>query len=1386
MVDHRPRYDVFISYNWRDHAPVENVARALRERGLTVFLDRWYIVPGRPWPQVLEEAIDACRAVAVFLGPQGMGHWQQREKDLALERQSRDPGFSVIPVLLPGADPALGFLSLNTWVDLRTGLDDPLAMSVLAAAARGEAPGPDAQERIRSTLAGVCPYRGLNAFREEDAPFFFGREAFVDRLGEAVEQHTLVALVGASGGGKSSVLRAGLVPLLRRSTLHRVWDMATIVPGDRPLHSLAAALVPLLEPDMTEVDRLAEVGKLAGYLAEGRVALRDVAAQVLAKQSGTDRLLLVVDQWEQLYTLCRDEQVRRRFVDELLEATRGGPLSTALALRGDFFGQAVGYRPLADRLQDGVVNLGPMTREELARAVEAPAQKVGLTFEPGLVSRILDEVEQEPGNLPLLEFLLTDLWEKRQGGHLTHEAYDAAGGVQGAMAGRAEELFGNLPPLNQEEVRRVFTHLVIPGEDTQDTGRRATIDELGEGARPLVQLLADARLLVTGRDETLGEETVEVAHEALISNWTRLRSWLDQDREFLLWRLRLRLAITDWDRAGRHQDTLLRRVSLAEAEGWLTRQAGDLNPGEREYIGASLARRGWERRLRWFGAAAVAGVAVVIAVILVVQQNVAVASRAEAQQQRQAALARELATQARTADSPFLQVLLAVESLRRYSELEGASPLEADQALRQGLALLARPVARMTHDADVTTVAFSPDGKRLASGSWDNTARVWEAATGREVARVSHQGVVTTLAFSPNGRWLATGSADHTARVWETATGQEVTRMTVEDAARQVAFSPDGQWLAGAIFSNFTARVWEAATGREVARMVHDGPATGVAFSPDGAWVASGGDDKSVRVWEARTGREVARVSHEAHVEGGTFSPDGRWLATASLDKTARVWEAATGKPVARLEHGGAVFFVAFSPDGRWLATAAEDKTARLWEVTTGREVARLNHGGAVRSAAFSPNGRLLATGGEESIARLWELATGREVARMTHEGPVTDLAFSPSGEWVATASADRTVRVWDASAGHPATRLVLQGGVSSLDFSRDGRWLATGSFDKTARVWETATGREVTRITLEDDVDKVVFSPDGRRLAAAHRGNTARVWESATGMELARVSHQGDVRDLAFSPDGEWLATASFDHTAKVWEAATGRAVAQLAHGDKVRAVAFSPDGKFLATAGADQTARLWEPATGRPVAQMAHGAPVRGLAFSPDGKLLATGGDENLARIWEVPTGREVARMTHQAFVNDLAFSPNGRWLATASGDRTARLWEAATGREVALVVHEDQVTHLAFSPDSRCLATTGRNRIIRVWEAATGREVARIAEDGQVSDLSWSPDGRRLAAASFHGTAHLWLVWPEDLIAEACTRTSRNLTVEEWRRYFGDEAYQPTCAGLPTPNK
>lgn len=592
MAERAPNdFDVFLSYHWRDHAQVEGFARRLHEQGLQVFFDRWYLTPGQSWPNALEATLAQCRVVVVCIGQGEMGPWQQREKNLALERQvsaeRQGQHFPVIPVLLPGAEPPLGFLSQLTWVDLRARFDDPVLLTTLVRAVHGEPPGPDAQATVRERLATICPYRGLLYFREEDATFFFGRAEAITQLVRAVEQHSLVAVVGASGSGKSSVVRAGLVPELRKSR-DCVWEVATIVPTDRPVQALAAALMPLLESDMSEIDRLTEMTKLANALLESTVKLRDVVDRALLKQPGTDRLLLIVDQWEELFTLCDDDRARRCFIDNVLDATATTKLSVVLTLRGDFFGRAItAYRPLSDRVQGAQVNIGPMNREELRLAIEKPARQVGLTFEAGLVDLMLEQAGDEPGHLPLLEFVLRQLWDHRRGGELHHDAYKAIGQLEGAIAKKAESLYMKASKEDRLRIQQIFLRLVRPGEGEADTRRRATVAELGEGLQPVVKTLADERLLVTSQLTGSGEETVEVSHEALIRHWGQLKGWVDGARQFLAWQQRLGVAIKEWERSHRSADLLLRGLPLTEAGEWLKKKPDAFSLAERQFVIAS-------------------------------------------------------------------------------------------------------------------------------------------------------------------------------------------------------------------------------------------------------------------------------------------------------------------------------------------------------------------------------------------------------------------------------------------------------------------------------------------------------------------------------------------------------------------------------------------------------------------------------------------------------------------------------------------------------------------------------------------------------------------------------------------------------------------------------
>jgi signal transduction histidine kinase len=608
------QYDVFLSHNSQDKPAVERLAHRLTdEAGLCPFLDKWHLVPGEPWQEALEEALDQSRTCAVFIGPRGIGPWEHEEMRAAIEQRVADRAFRVIPVLLPGAErgergrlPA--FLTRATWVEFRESLDDADAFHRLVAGIKGIAPGRGPDEVV---YEGVCPYRGLQVFEEEHAPFFFGREAATEWLVNDLRPSTrlrtgpstgsgrggsrFLAVVGPSGSGKSSLVRAGLVPALRRGALPGSdgWPLCVFRPGHRPLESLAVALDQLVGPadDPTALLRLMDA------LAADRRQLHLTTRLALTDAPADRTIALVVDQFEEIFTLCRDEGQRVAFIDNLLYASaiEDGRAVVVLTMRADFYGKCAVYPDLAARITDHQMLVSPMVEEELRQAIERPAQLVGLGFEGGLIETLLRDVEAEPGALPLLQHTLLELWERREGHRLTFAAYREIGRVQGAIAHRAEAIYGGFDAAQQAITRRVMLRLVAPGEGTEDTRRRARKSELlptgaqAEATEAVIQTLADARLMTTMRDMATGEEQVDVSHEALIRGWPRLREWIDEDRVGLLTHRRLTEAASEWERHDRDESYLYRGARLAEAEEWVETHADDLNPLERKFLDSSVA-----------------------------------------------------------------------------------------------------------------------------------------------------------------------------------------------------------------------------------------------------------------------------------------------------------------------------------------------------------------------------------------------------------------------------------------------------------------------------------------------------------------------------------------------------------------------------------------------------------------------------------------------------------------------------------------------------------------------------------------------------------------------------------------------------------------------------
>ncbi|MBE9225183.1 WD40 repeat domain-containing protein [Phormidium sp. LEGE 05292] len=1217
---------------------------------------------------------------------------------------------------------------------------------------------------VESTVADdenlPCPYRGLFHFGPDDAKYFFGREVFVEELFAATQTRNFILLLGASGSGKSSVVLAGLVPKLQQE--HH-WLFTHFRPGSEPFHALAEALVPLYEPDKNATEQMAQARQLAEFFVNGSVLLQDVFSKIQQKYPN-HRVLLIADQFEELYTLCAEQKTRHSFLDILLASFPTFPSQSQFSrvlvatMRADFLGNALSYPKFGEVLRNADIKIRSMNREELSQVIVKPAKKLGVTFQDGLVKRILDDVEDQPGNLPLLEFALTELWNKRTGKQLTHEIYEEIGQVEGALARHADEKYCNLTDEEKEKVRRIFIQLVRPGEGVEDTRRIAMKAELGEQSWSLVKQLADARLVVTSRNAT-SQETVEVVHEALIRNWGELREWMNTDRVFRAWQERLRAAKGQWEATNRDSGSLLRGAALAEAEEQLKQRPEDLID-EQEFIEQSIeegnrlkqveaARRKREIRTAW-GIAAGSVVAVVISTGLGLmawnQKNQSELNQAESLGRYSQSLFNE---------GKDLDAFVAAINARKILQSQHTTNPEVMNALLEGVAQGRERNSLVGHSNSVNSVSFSPDGKTLASGSFDGTIKLWNLATGREIRTLKgHNSYVYSVSFSPDGNTLASGSDDKTIKLWNLATGREIrTLKRHSNPVISVSFSPDGKTLASGS-ADKTIKLWNLGTGREIRTLKgHNSYVWRVSFSPDGKTLASGSVDKTIKLWNLGTGREIRTLmGHSNSVYSVSFSPDGKTLASGSVDKTIKLWNLGTGREIRTLMgHSNSVYSVSFSPDGKTLASGSVDKTIKLWNLGTGREIRTLmGHSNPVYSVSFSPDGKTLASGSDDKTIKLWNLGTGREIRTlMGHSNSVISVSFSPDGKTLASGSFDGTIKLWNLGTGREICTLMGHSNpVYSVSFSPDGKTLASGSDDKTIKLWNLGTGREIrTLMGHSNSVISVSFSPDGKTLASGSFDGTIKLWNLGTGREICTLmGHSNPVYSVSFSPDGKTLASGSDDKTIKLWNLGTGREIRTLmGHSNSVISVSFSPDGKTLASGSFDGTIKLWNLGTGREICTlMGHSNPVYSVSFSPDGKTLASGSDDKTIKLWNLGTGREIRTLKgHSNSVISVSFSPDGKTLASGSDDKTIKLWNLGTGREIrTLKGHSNSVISVSFSPDGKTLASGSDDGTIKLWNLGTGREIRTLkGHSNSVISVSFNPDGKTLASGSDDKTIKLW---------------------------------------------
>lgn len=1387
---------IFISHSSANNAQALAIAQWLLENGWNdYFLDiapSQGLTPGEKWQEALKKAADRCEAVLFLITPAWRdSKWCSAEFLLARQLGKRILGLLVEPTplhslpkeimsewqianLVEGSkrkvfqvhhDPLVPQTDISFSEPGLSGLKQGLQKAGLDPTSF---PWPPKHDLMRA------PYRGLKALEAEDAAIFFGRDAAIvrglDEIRLMREQgvERLFVILGASGAGKSSFLRAGLWPRLERDDRYFL-PLPVIRPG-RNVITGPTGLVASLEGAFERFDEkrnradLRQVVQQPDGLSRTMVELQVLAQRRSAAQE-PPTIVLSVDQGEELFTVeGREESCRFLAIVGNALSPPIGTVESAIAarkrvialiaIRSDFYEDLQTSKPLSS-VKHNPFNLKPLAREEFKAVIEEPARLLarGLKIDHKLTEQLLHDAEGADA-LPLLAFTLERLYlDYGMDGDLRLDEYHALGGVRGSVEavvdlalGRSENItnIASDKSIRDKLLRRTFIPWLagIDPETGSPKRRVASRDELPTEAQPLLDCLVQARLLIQDQrvDEMKKSVTgvVEIAHEALLRQWPTLTAWLDDDRDLLKTTETVRRAASEWVKNGCVDEWLDHRgerLKTAEEVGqrsdlWelLGRQGqsyvkecrrkeddaraerkAQLKQIEEEQKRVALAQQHTARFQR------------ISSLLLVAVTMLLMAGGAwTVYQAREVALQRSLvlATNAKTAnDAGRHDEALRLAMLGAHPGLFVSASVEIEPQLARGAYSSTMHAQFVGHEGPVSVATFSPDGTKVVTASWDNTARLWDVESGKELAKYPHNSKVNSAVFSPDGTRLVTSGLDTTVVLWEVSTGKVVSTMFGHrDSVYVSGFTRDGAKVLTTSLDK-TARVWDASTGKELAILRgHEDRVYSAAFSPDDSKILSSSWDRTARLWDVATGKQIAVLrGHQDRLFSAKFSRDGSKIVTASRDKTARVWNTATIQELAKLiGHEESVFSATFIPDGTKVLTASSDETARLWNASTGKHLTTLvGHKGEVKSAVFSPDGTAVLTASTDDTARLWNAVTGKEiVAYVGHRGMVRSAAFNSAGTQVVTASRDKTARVWDVPVGMEAAQYRHDVPVSSAAFSPDGTKVVTAASDHTARLWDVATNKEMARfIGHEGSVEWAVFNPTGTRIVTASRDKTAVVWDVFTHRVVRKlVGHDATVNSVAFNHDGTMVVTASgdldtSDYTARVWDLATGREVAKLVgHEDRVYSAEFSPDGTKIMTTSWDGTARLWSLATNAEIMRYRHEGRVNSCRFSSDGNFVVTASSDHIATVWDTMSGRDLTKLVgHDGIVNFAEFSPDGTKIVTASSDQTTRIWEITTGKELAkLVGHNDSVYSAFFSSDGSKIVTASSDGTARLWEA------------------------------------------------------------------------------------
>ena len=1164
------------------------------------------------------------------------------------------------------------------------------------------------------------PYKGLRPFREADSEDFFGREALIQSLLQQMDKQRLLTVIGSSGSGKSSVVHAGLIPQLRRGALagSENWFYVMMHPDVHPLDELESALLRVaVNPPTGLMAQLKENDR--GFLRALKRTLPDDDSE----------LVLVVDQFEELFTIVENDDERQHFMNNLRMALTEprSRLRVIITLRADFYDRPLLYPQFGEMVRTSTTVVLPLSPQELEQAIVEPAERVGLMVEPELVAAMSQDVGATTSALPMLQYALTELYERRDGRTLTVKAYREIGGVSGALARRAEEIYVELWEPTKRTAREVFLRLVNLGEGTEDTRRRVARaelmtlnpEDLDDAVEYSLEQFGKYRLLTFDHDPQTREPTVEVAHEALIREWQRLRGWLDDNRDDLRTQRKLSQVAEEWENDNRDPSFLARGTRLEQFREWENVTTLTMNSIERDYLTESIrvdeARLAAEQaqyereqalelrsRQRQQALFVVATMAAIVGTILsavaftqsqAAQQNanalatsVVVVEGQRAAAERNAAEAQSLALaasaqQAFSASNNDLAITLALEA----NQIENP-PAQSRRILAEAAYAPGTRRVFTGHTNVIQGVAFSNDGMRVASASSDGTLRLWDVQTGETIQSFTgHTGGVNAVDIASNQLQLLSASADGSARLWDIETGEVLASVNPSEGSVLTAtFSPDGR-TALITEASGNSNLWNLNSSNSLRRFGgHTEPVFDAAFNPRGSTFLTASGDGTMRFWSVNTGGEIRRfLGHEARINAVAIAPDGISAISGDVNGSIRVWDIRFGQQIKQLfGHTDSVNALAVTPDSRFVVSGSEDGTVRVWNLETSEEVRRFRgHTAAVTTIDISPDGRRVISGSRDNNLRLWDLQSGAEVQRIIDNNEAfTNMLVSSDGSFALSGGRNGGLDIWDLASGALIRSLSTSKGtvsalenspeiaINALALSDNDRLALSGQRDGTVVIWDVNSGTDLRRIDIYDTtVTAAAFMPDNRQVVITGGGGHLTRLDVGTGdKQYDIIIPRGTIGVLQRIGDSQQLLAAIDDGSLLLLDGTNGAILDTIGrHDDTILSIDISDDGTRALTGSRDHSVRLWditEDAQDRQLLRLeGHQSSVTSVSLSGDLQSAVSGSTDRTLILWNLELETPVQQLTgHTATITAVHHLPGDSFALSASADGTLRIWQ------------------------------------------------------------------------------------------------------------------------------